>query len=261
MPAELSWVPQVMREALRAQKSGRVAEAVQKYRRVLAVDPSNFDATHMLGLVEYENGRYDEAVALVKRAIELRPELGKPRHNLRLLESLPQIEIEICREVLPRVAARVDTGFDPARLAAASSVHVIINEAPGEEERAALSQVRAACAAAPVRIWDEVGTQARSGAAPATRVAADDHPRDGWLVLLGTARPPGAWAYTMRAEGVLLLVTRDEPCAIIDRIDELAVAGYPCPGMLCATPALAERLRLPRGAILAPAGALTRPVP
>jgi replicative DNA helicase len=104
-------VPQALREALRAQRSGRTVEAAQAYRRVLDVDPSNFDTSHMLGLVGYENSRYDQAMALLKQAIELRPELGTPPHNLRLLESMPVIELEICREVLPRLVARVDTGF------------------------------------------------------------------------------------------------------------------------------------------------------
>jgi hypothetical protein len=54
----------------------------------------------------------------------------------------------------------------------------------------------------------------------------------------------------MRAERVLLIVTHDQPCTVIDRIDELAVAGHDRPGLLCATRALAERLRLPREASL-----------
>jgi tetratricopeptide (TPR) repeat protein len=257
----LSWAPQVMREALRAQQSGRVVEAAQKYRRVLAADPSNFDAAHSLSLVEYENGHYDEALALIKHAIQLRPELGTPRHNLRLLESLPLIELEICREVLPRLVSRVDSGFDLERLAAAGSVHVVIGEALGDEERTALARIVAACGAAPVRIWDEAAADVRTAAVPAAKLTADDHPRDGTLVLLGTARSPAAWLPAMHAEVVLLIVTRDEPCAIIDRIDELAAAGHANPGLLCATRALAERLRLPRGATLTPGEALVHPLP
>src|SRR5258706_9563649 len=174
--ARPSWLAEAMGDALRAQRSGRIVEAAQKYRRVLAADPSNFDAAHMLSLVEYENGHYDEALTLIKRAIELRPDLGTPRHNLRLLESLPLIEMEICREVLPRVAARVDSGFDVARLAGAASVHVLLGEALGEVEQAALERVVLACGTAHVKIWEEVvGT----GARPPAKLTSDDHPRDG----------------------------------------------------------------------------------
>jgi hypothetical protein len=49
---------------------------------------------------------------------------------------------------------------------------------------------------------------------------------------------------------MLLVVTRDQPCMVIDRIDELAAAGHNQPGLLCATCELAERLQLPRRASL-----------
>src|SRR5215475_3815118 len=73
---DLSWIPGVMRAALAAQKSGRCREAAEGYRRVLAVDPSNYDATHMLALVEYEDGDQETALALLRRAIDLRPDIG-----------------------------------------------------------------------------------------------------------------------------------------------------------------------------------------
>src|SRR5206468_1336354 len=112
-----SRVKRTMVEALRARRSGAGGEAARLYRHVLVVDPANFDATHMLGLVEYELGHHEAALALIKHAIELRPELGIPRHNLRVFESLPLLEAEICREVLPRLASRVNFGLDLAELA------------------------------------------------------------------------------------------------------------------------------------------------
>ena len=101
------WLAETMREALDAQRSDRGAEAARLYRRVLDADPENFDATHMLGLVEYERGYYGAALALMQRAIELRPDLGMPRHNLRTLETMPRLENEICRDILPRLLSPV----------------------------------------------------------------------------------------------------------------------------------------------------------
>jgi hypothetical protein len=248
--ATLSWGERTMRDALRAQRSGAGGEAARLYRQVLATDPSNFDATHMLGLVEYEHGHYETALALLKRAIELRPEVGTSRHNLRVLEAMPLIEIEICRDVLPRLAPRVDLDFELAQLAAASAVHVVIGDMIGSPERAALAQVVAACGTAPVTFWDEVAGEVVAGEAPMLKLSAGNHPRDGLLVILGTARSPVVWLPAMRAERVLLVVTRDQPCMVIDRIDELTAAGHNQPGLLCATRELAERLRLPRGASL-----------
>ena len=245
-----SWVPQTMRAALRAQRRGVSDEASRLYRQVLAADPANFDATHMLGLVEYERGYHETALTLIKHAIELRPDLGAPRHNLRLLESMPSIETELCREVLPRFAPRMDLGFDLAQLAVATSVHIVIGDTIAADELAALGSLVAAARTAPIKIWSEAQDDAVAVGAPVSALAPDDHPRDGLLVLLGTARSPIAWLPAMRAEQVLLIATRDQPCTVIDRIDELAAAGHNQPGVLCASRALAERLRLPREASL-----------
>ncbi len=249
-PPPDAWVPQVMREALVAQREGRVVDAAQRYRRVLAVQPSNFNAVHMLSLVEYEIGHYDEAVSLIRRAIDLRPDLGTPRQNLRLLESLPMMEVEICREALSRLLSRVDLGFDPMRLAEGRTVHVI---GPfGEAERDALGHVIAASGSSPVRLWREAGPDADSDTGPDTaRLTIDEHPRGGWLMLLGATAALSGWLPAAHAEGAVVVATRDEPCLIIDRVDELAAAGYACPGLLCATSALSRRLGLPPAATLA----------
>ena len=246
----LSWVERTMHDALRAQRSGAGGEAARLYRQVLASDPSNFDATHRLGLVEYEHGHYETALPLLKRATELRPDLGTSRHNLRVLEAMPLIEIEICRDVLPRLAPRVDLDFELAQLAAASSVQVVIGDTIGSPERTALAQVVAACGAAPVTLWDEVAGEVVAGEAPVLKLSAGNHPREGLLIILGTARSLAVWLPAVCAERVLLVVTRDQPCMVIERIDELAAAGHNRPGLLCATRELAERLRLPRGASL-----------
>jgi tetratricopeptide repeat protein/SEC-C motif-containing protein len=244
-----SWVPQTMAAALAAQKRGQSREAVALYRRVLAVDPSNFDATNMLGLVEYELGHHDAALALIKHAIELRPELGMPRHNLRLLESLPLLEAEICREVLPRIVSRVNLGLDLAELASAASVDIVAGDRWEAQERAALTQIVAACRSATVMVWGEASDAAVPGMSM-TRLSAADSPRGAFLIVLGTGRSLASWLHTLRAEHVLLVATREAPCTIIDRIDELAVAGCSQPALLCATPELAARLRLPRTASL-----------
>jgi tetratricopeptide (TPR) repeat protein len=253
--AQPASVSQIMREALLAQQDGNLVQAAERYRRVLAADPSNFDATHMLGLIEYESGRYEIALGLVRRAIELQPNLGTPRRNLLLLESMPRVEAEICREVLPRLARRVDLAVDATSLATAARVNVVIGETLEEEERRALAQIVAACGTAPVSLWDELagGAQAAEGA---RALSAAEHPHGGALVLLGAARSLAAWLSQARAERVLVVATRVAPCEIIDRIDELSAAGYDRPGLLCATRALADRLRLPQVSTLPqPAGA------
>jgi hypothetical protein len=172
-----------------------------------------------------------------------------PRHNLRLIESLPSLEAEICREVVPRLASRVNLEFDPAELASAQSVDIVAGEAFEAQERAALTQIRAACGGVPLTIWGEASDQALIGTA-ISRLCSSDQPRGAFVVILGTRRSLAPWVASLRARGALVLATREAPCAIIDRIDELATAGLDRPGLLCATPELAERLRLPRTASL-----------
>jgi tetratricopeptide (TPR) repeat protein len=253
--ADLSWVPHVMQAALRAQQSGRGREAASGYRRVLAVEPANFDATHMLALVEYECGRYDSAIALLRRAIELRPEIAIARHNLRLLESMPRIEEGICREILPRLMARVEPVSDVARFASsASRIHLVLVDDANGDERAVIERLRRAFAQGQLELWGQTGTFTAVGGARFVEIGTGVQPEGGVLALVGTSRSQAAWLGGARAERVLLVVVRDEPCAIIDRIDEVTLLADAKPGIVCATLALAERLGLPRDAALAETG-------
>src|SRR5215813_2370685 len=54
-------------------RMGRIAEAEAVYRSVLAHDPRQFDALHLLGLIRYQKGRAGESQELLSRAIALRP--------------------------------------------------------------------------------------------------------------------------------------------------------------------------------------------
>jgi tetratricopeptide (TPR) repeat protein len=239
-----AWIPQALQEALAAQNEGRVTHAVRKYRDVLAADPENFNATHMLGLVEYEVGHYDEALALINRAIELRPELRAPRQNLRLLQALPVMEEELCREILGRFVARTDTAFETRRLGAGGAVHVVSTF--GDAERDALAVIAAAAGPA-MKLWQETGTPALG--VQSRPLGAEQRPEGGVVVLLGATSPVSAWLGAANAEAALVVVTRDNPCAIIDRLDELAAEGYARPGLLCASASLARRMGLPSTAV------------
>ena len=61
----------LMRSALEAQVAGRLEDAEERYRRVLASAPDEPDALHSLGLVRYACGDYLQARTLVLRALDL----------------------------------------------------------------------------------------------------------------------------------------------------------------------------------------------
>src|ERR1700704_7153339 len=54
-------------------QTGRIAEAEAAYRSVLARDPNQFDALHLLGLIRYQQGRSQEAHELLSQAVKLKP--------------------------------------------------------------------------------------------------------------------------------------------------------------------------------------------
>lgn len=60
-------------QAVALHNSGNLGEAETIYRQVLAADPENADAYHLLGMVAYQAGSFQEALILMDRSIELRP--------------------------------------------------------------------------------------------------------------------------------------------------------------------------------------------
>jgi len=63
-----------LHRALEHHQAGRLAEAEAIYRQVLAADPHNADALHLLGLIAQQVGRHDDAITLLQRATVLNPQ-------------------------------------------------------------------------------------------------------------------------------------------------------------------------------------------
>ena len=68
--------------ALRHHPSGRLAEAEDLYRRILALDPRNPDGLLLLGTVAYQTGRRGLALELIGQAIPLAPDTASYQANL-----------------------------------------------------------------------------------------------------------------------------------------------------------------------------------
>jgi predicted O-linked N-acetylglucosamine transferase (SPINDLY family) len=95
--------------AYRYHVSGRLAEAEAGYRRVLAVDPENFDALHLLGMLSHQNARNEEAAELISSAVQKNGRdpvaLGNLAIVLRAMGRLAEAEAA-CRR-----AIALDPGF------------------------------------------------------------------------------------------------------------------------------------------------------
>ena len=68
-------------EHLRAR---RLAEAEKCCRDILTVEPSHFDAQHLLGIIAFEAGRYDVSAELIGRALAVKPGNAEAHFNLAL---------------------------------------------------------------------------------------------------------------------------------------------------------------------------------
>jgi predicted O-linked N-acetylglucosamine transferase (SPINDLY family) len=68
--------------AIQHHRAGRLREAEELYRLILAQRPENADAMQNLGIIAHESGRNDVAVDLFHRAIALKPNLPEAHNNL-----------------------------------------------------------------------------------------------------------------------------------------------------------------------------------
>ena len=80
---------QAIESAIRLQRAGQLADAELAYRHLLARDPDNAAALHLLGILVGRSGRPQEAVELLRRCIQICPEdatahasLGTALHSL-----------------------------------------------------------------------------------------------------------------------------------------------------------------------------------
>jgi len=74
----------VLEEALSLHRKGKLAEAAVLYRRILARNPNDADALHLLGVIEFQRGNPPVAIDLISRAIKLDPGKASFYANLGL---------------------------------------------------------------------------------------------------------------------------------------------------------------------------------
>jgi predicted TPR repeat methyltransferase len=68
--------------ALALHRGGQLGDAAALYREVLASDSTHFGALHLLGVIEAQRGRYNEAVVLIEQAIRVDPDVAAAHANL-----------------------------------------------------------------------------------------------------------------------------------------------------------------------------------
>jgi tetratricopeptide (TPR) repeat protein len=80
---------------------GKAEAAIEQYRAAAAADPTYTDALHGLARAYQDAGRYDEAIAVAQRLVELDPEDVLPHTSLSILYQkkgmVPEAEAEANR--------------------------------------------------------------------------------------------------------------------------------------------------------------------
>ena len=66
-----SSIPHLLSSAILHQQNGRLTEASQIYRQILAIDPHHADSLHLLGVVECQSGHLEVAANLIRSAIAI----------------------------------------------------------------------------------------------------------------------------------------------------------------------------------------------
>jgi protein O-GlcNAc transferase len=83
---------QIFEQGLGLHRAGRLDQAEAAYRQVLRADAGNFPALHMLGFLKAQQGRYDDAITLLNKALKKNPRdaaaLGHYAHALMAAQRL-----------------------------------------------------------------------------------------------------------------------------------------------------------------------------
>ena len=74
-----------LRRALEAHAARRLGEAEFYCRLVLAADKKQFDALHLLGVIEYQRGHFGEAERLIRQALKINPRSVQAHSNFAMV--------------------------------------------------------------------------------------------------------------------------------------------------------------------------------
>ena len=71
-----------LKKAVALHQQGKLVAAARHYRLVLAMEPRQFDALHLLGVLTAQQGDLDEAIVLLEKAVHERPAATEALNNL-----------------------------------------------------------------------------------------------------------------------------------------------------------------------------------
>jgi predicted O-linked N-acetylglucosamine transferase (SPINDLY family) len=138
-------VATLLAQALALHRAGRLADAAAGYQAVLRLAPAQFDALHLLGVVEHQAGRGEAALAWFERAMAVdarraplhanrgavQRELRRPQQALASLDRALELDPSHAGAHANRAAALLDLERPGEALAAAAQALARVPAHPG----------------------------------------------------------------------------------------------------------------------------------
>jgi len=229
-PSRQAEIALLMRDALALQQEGRLAEAIAKYQAVVAEQPDNFDALHMLGVAWFQSNQLDRAEHYVERALAIRPDIIAARSNRALIDDarrLAAMEADLCRRVLPKMSAlsRADRREWPFGKREAVDLIIAARALDGDDLRAIERIV--ADPRSPTVTWRTPLTAAAwlKTISDIVNIGSGRGPQSEFTLVYGIDIPAAAWIRARLPAHVGLVVNVDLPCELLDRVRELSDQG------------------------------------
>lgn len=239
----------LMQQALRQQVAGDLEEADRLYGRALALQPLNFDALHMQGVVAYQRKQYVRADALLRAALKLAPDSQAARFNLDLVTREFEVENEFCKYMLPHLADRC-RGVPP-RLPSDLTVNFLFDPDGMRDTLApCLPLLREIAAGYRDSIWWYGGGEDGAPATGPELRRLDDSLAGGHWVVVGTHFRLPERIVPEHFQHITLLCDAPAYCEIADRIEALNSSGDRPLSLWFASETLRTRCKLP-GIVLA----------
>ncbi len=84
-PTDVSFCQSLLQQALAHHRAGHFLQAETLYRQILAVEPTQPEALHFLGMLAYQAGKSELAVELIGKALNCRPDYSEAHNNLGII--------------------------------------------------------------------------------------------------------------------------------------------------------------------------------
>lgn len=87
-PNDRAGLAVLFRDATTLHQQGKFEEAARHYSAILAADPRHFDSLHLFGVLRAQQGQLRQGVTLLRRAIDCNPSSGPAHNNLGMTLNL-----------------------------------------------------------------------------------------------------------------------------------------------------------------------------